>query len=285
MARFGLIAGHGGADPGAVLGARLEKNDNLKLCKAVGEMLKGRGHEVVYFREDDRACPAHLSRRWINETAADFFICFHRNAYNKKAFGTEVWTFSDEKSVKVGNTLCSKISAAGGFYNRGRKAGGAAWISEEKPCCQLEIGFLDNENDNALYDKNYYAITRAIADGLEEHFEKGKGTAKETKATATDWLNIRVAPNLKGTILGSIPKGRECTVLSVENGWAKVVYGGIKGYSSTDYLVINEVKEEEPEVVLPEEKQEEAPSYNFLYSAFLKIAELLRGKVKGGKLE
>ncbi len=281
MARFGLIAGHGGADPGAILGNRLEKNDNLKLSSAVGEMLKGRGHEVVYYREDDRACPAHLSKQWINETTADFFICFHRNAYNKKAFGAECWTFSDEMSIKVGNSLISKISAAGGFYNRGRKAGGAAWISADKPCCQLEIGFLDNAGDNELFDANFYAITRSICDCLDEHFERGAASAKARTATALDWLNIRVAPNLKGTVLGSIPKGKECTVLSVEDGWAKVNYSGIKGYSSTDYLTFNEVNvpEKEEEKAPP---KEESPSYNFLYAAFLKITELLRGKKEEG---
>lgn len=282
MARFGLIAGHGGADPGAILGNRLEKNDNLRLSVSVGEMLRGRGHEVVYYREDDRACPAHLSKRWINETTADFFICFHRNAYNQKAFGAECWTFADELSVKVGNALIRKISSAGGFYNRGRKAGGAAWISSEKPCVQLETGFLDNASDNELFDANFYAITRSICDCLDEHFVRGEILAKERTATALDWLNIRVAPNLKGTVLGSIPKGKECTVLSVEDGWAKVIYGGLKGYSSTDYLTFNEpIKEEKAAEKVPEKKEEE-PSYNFLYTAFLKITELLRGKREEG---
>ncbi|MBQ1263618.1 MAG: N-acetylmuramoyl-L-alanine amidase, partial [Oscillospiraceae bacterium] len=193
MALFGLIAGHGGADPGATLGNRLEKNDNLKLCLSVGEMLKGRGHEVLYYREDDRACPAHLSKRWINETTADFFICFHRNAYNKKAFGAECWTFGDALSIKVGNSLISKISSAGGFYNRGRKAGGAACISSGKPSVQLETGFLDNASDNELFDANFFAITRAVCDCLDEHFERDKSSAKARTATALDWLNIRVA--------------------------------------------------------------------------------------------
>jgi N-acetylmuramoyl-L-alanine amidase len=278
MARFGLIAGHGGADPGAILGNRLEKNDNLKFTLAVGELLSGRGHEVIYYREDDRACPAHLSRQWIKETTADFFVCFHRNAYNKKAFGAECWTFNDEMSIKVGNTIVSKVCSAGGFYNRGRKSGGAAWIVSEKPCCQIETGFLDNAGDNELYDANFYAITRAVADALDENFEKGK-SVKERTATALDWLNIRVSPSLKGTVLGSIPKGKTCVVLSVEDGWAKVQYSGIKGYSSTDFLTFEEEKKEEPikEEVKTEASAEE-PSYNFLYAAFLKITELLRGK-------
>ena len=35
-----LDAGHGGQDPGAVYKGRQEKNDNLKLALAVGEIFK-----------------------------------------------------------------------------------------------------------------------------------------------------------------------------------------------------------------------------------------------------
>ena len=38
-----LDAGHGGQDPGAVYKGRQEKNDNLKLALAVGEILKNKG--------------------------------------------------------------------------------------------------------------------------------------------------------------------------------------------------------------------------------------------------
>lgn len=38
-----LDAGHGGQDPGAVYKGRQEKNDNLKLALAVGEILKIKG--------------------------------------------------------------------------------------------------------------------------------------------------------------------------------------------------------------------------------------------------
>ena len=41
-----LDAGHGGQDPGAVYKGRQEKNDNLKLALAVGEILKNKGIEL-----------------------------------------------------------------------------------------------------------------------------------------------------------------------------------------------------------------------------------------------
>ena len=42
-----LDAGHGGQDPGAVYKGRQEKNDNLKLALAVGEILKNKGIDIT----------------------------------------------------------------------------------------------------------------------------------------------------------------------------------------------------------------------------------------------
>ena len=42
-----LDAGHGGQDPGAVYKGRQEKNDNLKLALAVGEILKNKGIDTL----------------------------------------------------------------------------------------------------------------------------------------------------------------------------------------------------------------------------------------------
>lgn len=41
-----LDAGHGGSDPGAVYNGRREKDDNLKLAMAVGDILKNEGMDV-----------------------------------------------------------------------------------------------------------------------------------------------------------------------------------------------------------------------------------------------
>ena len=45
-----LDAGHGGEDSGAIAMGRQEKDDNLRLTLAVGEILKENGIDVVYTR-------------------------------------------------------------------------------------------------------------------------------------------------------------------------------------------------------------------------------------------
>ena len=52
-----LDAGHGGRDPGAVYNGRQEKDDTLALTLAVGEILQGRGIDVLYTRTTDTNLP------------------------------------------------------------------------------------------------------------------------------------------------------------------------------------------------------------------------------------
>ena len=48
-----IDAGHGGRDSGAVYENRLEKDDNLDLALAVGEILQNNGVDVIYTRTED----------------------------------------------------------------------------------------------------------------------------------------------------------------------------------------------------------------------------------------
>ena len=48
-----IDAGHGGSDGGATYNGRLEKDDNLRLALAVGELLEQRGYRVAYTRTED----------------------------------------------------------------------------------------------------------------------------------------------------------------------------------------------------------------------------------------
>ena len=53
--------------------------------------------------------------------------------------------------------------------------------------------------------------------------------------TATS-LNFRSGPGTKYSIIGSIKKGAEVSVISESNGWSKVDYNGKVGYVSSQYL-------------------------------------------------
>lgn len=61
MVKICLDPGHGGTDPGALLGKRYEKDDVLRLALAVKPLLEAQGLGVVMTRTDDNAactdCP------------------------------------------------------------------------------------------------------------------------------------------------------------------------------------------------------------------------------------
>lgn len=87
------------------------------------------------------------------------------------------------------------------------------------------------------------------------------------KVSYTSRLNVRKSPSAKGSLLGSLKKGEEITVISINNGWAKIEYGKSIGYVSAKYLqelpkqTIEEPQKVEEEEVLPEEIIPE--NYNF----------------------
>ncbi len=53
MATIVIDAGHGGFDNGAMYQGRKEKNDNLDLALAVGNLLKQKGYDVIFTRDSD----------------------------------------------------------------------------------------------------------------------------------------------------------------------------------------------------------------------------------------
>lgn len=67
-----IDAGHGGADGGASYKGRLEKDDNLKLALAVGDILAQNGVDVEYTRTTDIYQTPFEKAQLANASGADF---------------------------------------------------------------------------------------------------------------------------------------------------------------------------------------------------------------------
>ena len=77
-----LDAGHGGTkDPGAVYKGRQEKDDNLRLVLAIGEILSDRGLDVKYTRTTDVYETPYEKAMKANNAGVDLFISIHRNSF------------------------------------------------------------------------------------------------------------------------------------------------------------------------------------------------------------
>ncbi len=59
-------------------------------------------------------------------------------------------------------------------------------------------------------------------------------------ANVTDALNVRSGPGTNYSRIGKLGKNAYCIVEKVENGWAKITSGKVKGYCSTEYLIMGD---------------------------------------------
>ena len=109
-----IDAGHGGSDPGAVYEGRREKDDNLSLAIAVGELLSRQGVSVIYTRTTDVYQTPFEKAQMANQADADFFISFHRNSSEEPNQYTGVETLVyDNSGIK--QTMAENINGGAGI--------------------------------------------------------------------------------------------------------------------------------------------------------------------------
>lgn len=165
-----LDAGHGGEDLGAVYQGRQEKDDNLRLALAVGEILAGSGVDVLYTRTTDVYQTPFEKAQIANRAGVDYFISFHRNSspqanqYN----GVEVLVY-DKSGIKY-EMAENILGALGelGFREIGvKERPGLVVLRRTKmPALLIETGFINSDKDNALFDEKFDEIARSIAEAI-----------------------------------------------------------------------------------------------------------------------
>ena len=182
-----IDAGHGGKDSGAVWGDRMEKDDSLKLAFKVAEQVEALGQRALLTRTDD-SYPYFSERADIaNNADADIFVSLHRNSA-EGARGVEIFISSKASSdtVEFAEDLLSALEDVGISKNRGVKKG---TVSDPKSdyyvnkltnmtSCIVELGFIQSDEDNRLYDENMDAYAKAIAGSAVKEALRAKDEAK-----------------------------------------------------------------------------------------------------------
>lgn len=174
-----LDAGHGGEDPGAVYQGRQEKDDTLRLTLAVGDILEKNGVDVVYTRTTDVYQTPFQKARIANEAMADFFISFHRNSSPSPNQYSGVESLVYDKSgikLEMAENINEQLEAVG-FVNLGVKArpGLVVLRRTKMPAVLVEVGFINSDTDNQLFDDNFNDIALAIADAILDTLDTGSG--------------------------------------------------------------------------------------------------------------
>lgn len=185
-----LISGHGNGDPGAVSrinGVQYREVDETRvMTDLIKKYLNGYCSVVQYPKERNAYHDYHkgVLSTIGNFKAFDYVLEVHFNAYmagqvDGKTKGTECYVTTKEKTVGVETRICEAISKFG-FRNRGVKRYNYAVIKTVKnngtSAALLEVCFIDDPDDMAIYVANKEAIAKAIADailtgfGIEHNF-------------------------------------------------------------------------------------------------------------------
>lgn len=170
-----LDAGHGGRDPGAVYNGRQEKDDTLRLTLAIGEILQNNGLDVEYTRTTDVYESPYEKAMEANNAGVDFFVSIHRNSYPTDNTVSGVETLIYDKSgikLKMAENINEQLEAIG-FVNLGvKERPGLVVLRRTKmPAVLVEVGFINSDTDNQLFDNNFEEIAQAIAAGILDTLE------------------------------------------------------------------------------------------------------------------
>lgn len=176
MAKIAIDAGHGGYDSGATYNGRNEKDDNLEIALAVGELLEQNGQEVIYTRMTDVYDSPVKKAQIANEQDADLFVSIHRNSSPSPNTysGVETLVYDDTGlKADIAKSINEELEAVG-YNNLGieERKDLAVLRKTEMPALLVEVGFINTEADNTLLDSKFDETVNAIADGILSELEK-----------------------------------------------------------------------------------------------------------------
>ena len=196
-----LISGHGAGDPGATAengGKRYrEADETRRVTAAIRKALAAWGDAAVY--PTDRNAFADYQKGTLRSTARfeayDFVLEIHFNALKASAAdgktkGVECYMPTEAKDTAIAQRLCREIAACG-LTNRGVRRKNWSVIHTAcragTPAALLEVCFLDDANDMAVYEREFPRIIRAMARALGADEEVENLTVYETLADVPAW--------------------------------------------------------------------------------------------------
>ena len=172
MALVVMDAGHGGNNPGAVYNGRREKDDVLALTLAVGRILEENGVEVYYTRSTDIYEAPYQKAMEGNAVGADYFVSIHRNSspYPNQYTGVETLVYNRYgEAARLARNINDRLVRVG-FVDQGvnEQTDLVVLNRTEMPSVLVEVGFINTDADNRLFDERFDETARAIGEGILE---------------------------------------------------------------------------------------------------------------------
>ena len=170
MPKIIIDAGHGGYDNGATYNGRREKDDNLALALALGEILSDSGIEVGYTRVDDVYQSPVEKARNANMQDGDYLVSIHRNSspMPNTYSGVQSLIFNEGGVMAQMASNINREMSQVGYQDLGTeiRKNLAVLRRSDMPSILVEAGFINTDADNALFDQRFAETAQAIADGI-----------------------------------------------------------------------------------------------------------------------
>ena len=173
-----ISGGHYGKGTGAH-GFIDEGEENIRVAKEVTAILRASGITTNYI-EDNVSKSAKQNIPWLiamhNKTSRQIDVSIHFNSSigtHSKGIGTETLVYSDKNKV-VAQKITDAIANVSGLKNRGVKIRTNLGLLKgtNKPCYLIEVCFVNDSVDVALYKKSFAVICQAIAEQLAKAISK-----------------------------------------------------------------------------------------------------------------
>jgi|GEM_PF-1802137 len=171
-----IDAGHGGKDPGAVVGDRYEKHIALAVSTRLQKLLEAEGAEVIMTRTDNDTYPELSERAGLaNTVKADLFISVHANAAGSAA-ANGIETFyggsgdrrtQSQRAAKLVNDAMVNATGANDRHDKAETRGLHVLKHTKMPAILVECGFMTNPGElKKMFEDSY-------RDKLAEGIHKG----------------------------------------------------------------------------------------------------------------
>jgi len=174
-----LDAGHGGRDPGAVVGDVLEKDLNLEIVERLQGLVDAEPDLVAKLtRTLDIFIPLEDRIGIAEEAGATIYISVHINSFDSpEAEGIETIVADtrplDDGSWILGELIQDGLVSATGARDRGTRSQESYTQRTEIPAVSAEVGYLTNPDEMAkLVDPEYQqTIAEGILAGIRQFIE------------------------------------------------------------------------------------------------------------------
>ena len=198
-----LISGHGAGDPGAtssIGGVAYRESDQTRRVTAALQTALAAYCDVTVYPTDRNAFEDHKKGTLAavaQFSKYDYVLEIHFNALSASAAdgkikGVECYIPVGAESDSVETAICKAVASVG-LTNRGLKTYNWAVISKARQsgirAALLEVCFIDDPDDMAVYNSKFQAIVDAIAGAIATSYNLKKEDDTMTGKEIYDALN------------------------------------------------------------------------------------------------